>query len=397
MAPDVTEKSSNRLAPLDGLRGIAIILVVLSHGWMLQWPLDEIFTNPWLKPWFKSGNSAVTIFLVASGFLTYRALARGGSLEGMRPGVTFLRRVLRVAPAVWVMMAVILLIASIDPTDDYSQDTNRRNLVRVLTYTWNWFIHDSILDVRDDLGHLWYLSVDMQAFVLMSLLAWMLRRRPLGLPAALAGIWLVLAWWRTYIADREDHLLALLRTTVRMDAFVIGMLAASVIPLAGQLRGHTRGLRIGTGVAFVPLIVWCDDNAAYLSLPGTLLQVNAALFLFALVLSTDQPRRSLLALPGLVWLGRNSLALYIWHVPVIKFMVRHAGDWSWQARTAAALLVVVGICWLSDRLIDRKVSTLLARSGWRRLDDGLVSALSSSVGGAWRSSRAPGAPKRRRG
>ena len=74
-----------RLAPLDGLRGIAIVLVVMSHGWVM-WPMDFIDTHAWLRPFFRSGNSAVTVFLVVSGFLSYRVLASSDGLSRMRPG-----------------------------------------------------------------------------------------------------------------------------------------------------------------------------------------------------------------------------------------------------------------------------------------------------------------------
>src|SRR5690349_24277304 len=94
--PDGGVRTAGRVAALDGLRGIAIILVVLSHGWQL-WPTEWIDDQVWLRPVFRSGNFAVTIFLVAAGFLTWTTLARRGA-ERIRPGVALVRRVLRVGP-----------------------------------------------------------------------------------------------------------------------------------------------------------------------------------------------------------------------------------------------------------------------------------------------------------
>ena len=84
----------------------------------------------------------------------------------MRPGVTFVRRLLRVGPSLWVMLAVIMVVATFDPTDKTSNEDNLESVLHVVTYTWNWYVQANLLTSRPDFGHLWYLSVDMQAFVI---------------------------------------------------------------------------------------------------------------------------------------------------------------------------------------------------------------------------------------
>src|SRR3954451_17720016 len=83
-----------RIDLYDGLRGIAIVLVVLSHGWQL-WPVDWIDSHAAVRPFFRNGNAGVSIFLVAAGFLMYRSLTARRPLTAMRADTAFVRRVAR--------------------------------------------------------------------------------------------------------------------------------------------------------------------------------------------------------------------------------------------------------------------------------------------------------------
>ena len=50
-------------------------------------------------------------------------------------------------------------------------------LRRIVTYSWNWYLQSNAIVARSDLGHLWYLSVYLQALSLITpVLVWMLRR-----------------------------------------------------------------------------------------------------------------------------------------------------------------------------------------------------------------------------
>src|SRR5262249_38607080 len=203
----------------DGLPGVAIVLVVLSHGWQ-PWPGDWIDSHAWVRPFFRNGNSGVTIFLVAAGFLMYRALTARRSLERMRPDTTLIRRIVRVGPTLWLFLIVAVVVSAVDGSaDEWNADT-AASVRHVLTYTWNWYVQGILVTSRPDFGHLWYLSVDMQAFVIMAGFLYLLRRRPVGLLWALSGFYLVLLWWRFHVSQTEFVFQVLVRTTVRMDPFV---------------------------------------------------------------------------------------------------------------------------------------------------------------------------------
>ena len=360
-----TPVRGRRLELLDGLRGIAILLVVLSHGWVL-WPIEWIDEHEWVRLPFRSGNFAVTIFFVVTGYLTYRSLSAHG-LVNMRVGVGIVRRVLRVAPATLVVLPVVIL-ASLFSDDPTSREANWQTFVHVSTYTWNWHVQTDAINARWDLGHLWYLSVDMQAFVAMSILLYFTRRRPLAQVASLVGLLLLLTWWRMHVTELEPVLNVLLRTTARMDPFVVGVLLGVLLTFVrpGSVSPRaTAWTGIGAAVALGPLLWFCSRDDRFLGWGVTLLEIDLALLVAAVALGGSG--LGVLRAPGLRFLGRHSLPLYVWHYPVFAAVETHTGDWAWPPRTLLALAITAVACVASHLLIERRVARLLVHPFWARL------------------------------
>jgi peptidoglycan/LPS O-acetylase OafA/YrhL len=78
-----------------------------------------------------------------------------------------------------------------------------------------------------------------------------------------------------------------------------------------------------------------------------------------------------LARRPLVFLGRRSLALYIWHYPVFWFVARHSEGWAWGWRTLVALAIALAAALISELTIERRVQRLLASDGWHELEAGV--------------------------
>jgi peptidoglycan/LPS O-acetylase OafA/YrhL len=375
--------SSRRLDALDGLRGIAIVLVVLSHGWTV-WPTESIREHALTDALFFSGDAAVTIFLAVSGFLLIRSISATPLRVQMQPVTVAVRRVIRVGPTMWVMLIAVMVVAAIDRTDRETKRVNWDSFHHALTYTYNWLVQARFTETRMDLGHLWYVSVDMQAVVIVSVIAFFLRHRPTALLAALSGLFIVLVIWRFHVVDVENIWVVLNRTTVRMDPFVLGAAAAALLPRLPRADRGYRVLVIVMLLALPPVIFWAHTDGQYLRWAGTALEVLLAALMIGIAMSPGRQR--LLSHRTLAGLGRASLAVYIWHFPIFHFVRRHA-EWDWPWRTLVALAATALIAWLTHLVVERPVSRFLARPGWDQVREGRFTDLARERASVWSRSR----------
>ena len=135
-----------------------------------------------------------------------------------------------------VLLGALALVKLVEPEPTYEGLHLGDSARSIVTYTWNWYVKDNSLVARPDLGHLWYLSVDMQVFLLVLLLVWLLHKKPWALIGTLAVILVMVFAWRTHVYQTEGLYQALLRTNARMDAPLAGALAACLTPYAGARR-----------------------------------------------------------------------------------------------------------------------------------------------------------------
>ena len=391
------EARGRRRAEFDGLRGVAIILVVLSHGWLL-WIEESaaLAERRFLGPWFEAGNLAVSIFFVVGAFLATRGMVTArDSARGLRPATLFIRRFIRLSGQVVVLLAAVLVVTALDDSDTYAGTDTGTSVFRILTYTWNWYLESSPLAARPDLGNLWYLSVDMQVFVLVLGLVWLLRRSPRVLPLVLAGLLVASVSWKVHTLDVEGTFSALLRTTTRMDAPLTGALVASLLPLLVAYRRFGPVLAVGGVVALVPLVYLNADAEDFLGLPGQLLNAALAAFVLGVALApTPRVLRALLGVRPLAFLGRHSLSIFIWHYPLFFFLSRHTGDWSWPVRTVVGIALLLATSLLAERLVETRVQRILEADVWHHGDTGVRRVASAG----WSAARTRvGAPRHRDG
>lgn len=358
---------SGRISSLDGLRGIAVILVVLSHGWTV-YPFAELENIGPFRGLFLAGDIGVTVFFVVSGFVVTRATVSTRNSQG--PAAhwwTVPRRLARSFPQLALLMAAIVVLNMIDTTDESTRSTTTNSAFRILTYTWNWYLLDNPLGARADLGHLWYLSVELQVVVALALAVTILgasqpRRLLIILLVALAFITL----WRWHIWDAEGWYSAGLRTTTRADGLLYGAATALAVPLAPDSLRRQAGAISGGALLVLAGTVLATTSVGlegYYKFAGTVANFACALLVGSLALLPTASAARPLQWRPLVVLGTASLTIYIWHYPALWALSRHSADWRNLSRVIVGVALVAAISVVVHRYVDMPALRWSARLG----------------------------------
>jgi peptidoglycan/LPS O-acetylase OafA/YrhL len=348
--PDKPFRLSYRPA-FDGMRGLAILLVILHH------------TN--LKI-FQGGFIGVDVFFVLSGFLITALLIQEYDKHG-RISIKhfYIRRALRLLPALVVMLIALNVYVSWQYPGQIGS-TATDSLV-TLFYAANWVYttgHASLY-----LTHTWSLAIEEQFYLLFPLLMLFLLRRVSrryvtviiaglcvlsflwGLMALVSGV----SWIRVYygLDTRLWELLAGCALALVLASPVYGGLKT----FAGNHPHIVMRAAMASGMTLVALTVGIDGKYPLSSYAALLLATLAAVaMVLSLVTGEHSAFNRLLSAPPLVFMGRISYALYLWHVPIFIFV-------GYQAIGPLMLSTAFtfGAAMLSYRLIEQPFLRLKER------------------------------------
>jgi peptidoglycan/LPS O-acetylase OafA/YrhL len=300
---------------LDGLRGIAILLVLLHHA----------------SRHFPGGFVGVDLFFVLSGFLITHLMvdefARSDRIHLLR---FYGRRFLRLLPAVTTFLACYAVANVILRVD--KPQTAWSSITAVLFY----FMNVKLMlgqPVSDLLGHLWSLSLEEQFYVVWPFMLIVLLKcraprdgAPAPAIAPIVAFGLALLSLSTEVFGRASQVYLYFGPASRAYALLLGS-GIALLAAVGQdrFRRVVTGFRQGMGISLAILIV----GAIILPSPFSVsyhqtesLPVILASGIIVAEGAYGPPSRwlMLLANPGLAWLGRISYSLYIWHVPVFLLL-----------------------------------------------------------------------------
>lgn len=315
-------RSVGRIAALDGVRGMAILMVVIAHAWY-----------SWLP---SGGKLGVLLFFVLSGFLITTILLREERVDLKR---FYWRRAIRLGPALLVFLAFYLLVGF------PGYDSEFGLALGGLLYVANWaqvFGGDYGI-----LSHLWSLAVEEQFYLFWPLLLVWLRPRPdrFGVTAfLLAGsvLWRVAAW---QLGGGWDWLHK--GTDMAAAALLTGCLIAQ-LRHAGRLPDVSR-LQPIAWASFLGLAMWAPSTGAMVAFQFPVATLAAGLA----VAGAAQSGMAWLEARVLRFFAVVSYALYIWHVPILRVA---QPDVYTDPRPVAALVGVgaaIGVAWLSWTWIER--------------------------------------------
>jgi len=363
---------------LDGVRAIAVALVLVSHGGI---------------PGVQGGFIGVDVFFVLSGFLITSLLLDELDFTGRidLPGF-WRRRAKRLLPALVLMVLAVAAVSMLFPPDAVAR--LRDDAVAAFVWVANWSFIARQTDYFSEGGtpsplqHTWSLGVEEQYYIVWPLLL-------LAVAAVLAAV-----------ARKRQRLL--MQNTVHLSVFALaaaGAVAsaiASVVMVSGDALTRvyfgtdTRAQALMIGAAASALLVrdWPAATAGHfvirsrtgrraarvvpvLGLAGLAAGAHSAtgsagdfrhgmLLWIALAsvaviapvaLDQDGGVARLLAVKPLVWLGAISYGVYLWHWPVFGVLNGERTGWSglplFVVRSVVTLVLAAASWWLVEQPIRR--------------------------------------------
>jgi peptidoglycan/LPS O-acetylase OafA/YrhL len=248
--------SSRRLPELDGLRGVAVAVVVIYHAALSDVVLPHGFS--WLVAAGKLGWSGVDLFFVLSGFLI------GGILLDSRSSANYfktfyLRRAYRILPIYLVLMiffSMRFIHVSAGPLGDFSGSAIP--LYAYCSFTQNiWMAFLGTLGAGV-VGPTWSLAVEEQFYLTAPLVVRKLA--PEKLARVLVGVVIAAPLLRIalYAASRHNGVAEYVSMPCRADALSLGILSAWVARSPrwwNFLLARGRALKTVAGVFFLGMIV----------------------------------------------------------------------------------------------------------------------------------------------
>ena len=320
---------------LDGLRGVAILLVLLSHAHV---------------PLFAGAFFGVDLFFVLSGFLITSLLLIEHRANGRFQYWRFYRRrFFRLMPALALFLAGYCLLAPLiwPGLDDVYQDA----LVSLL-YLADYGI--AFFDSPNTLLHMWSLSVEEHFYLIWPpLLALLLRYcrgavwRPIALLYLLSWVWRI--FW---VVQGQQFYEIFFRFDTRASGLLAGALLAALMVEKPQCIDWLRArmpYAMWLPLAIVLLLELAWDNQGAMVWGLTVVELGTVVLLVA-AQQRDGLVFQMLNLPILVRLGTLSYGIYLWHYPVVRYL---RAEFAWPVVVVAGLALSTALAALSFYTLER--------------------------------------------
>jgi peptidoglycan/LPS O-acetylase OafA/YrhL len=344
---------TGRVPALDGVRGLAILLVLMAHI------LPSLLDN--------AGWLGVDLFFVLSGYLITTVLVEGKA-DPDRARTFYTRRALRIFPLYYGTLLLVLVLPPIfhipllsDAPDTWS--TTSHELTWFWPYLCNWSIglfrptHPSMLT------HFWSLAVEEQFYLVWPWIIWRCEQRT-ARGVAWGAIVIAVALRVTLVLIHTPMLTIYCLTPCRMDALAIGALVA-LTPRATVGRAFAPPAAIAAVILTVIALRFHSlrpTNQWVASVGFTCGDILAGL----LVIVAVRYSPAVLTNPVLRWFGTYSYGLYVLHPFAIRSLdltVWDSGDRSFGIMAFGLSCVVAWISYNAYELPFLRRKNRLGPSG----------------------------------
>jgi peptidoglycan/LPS O-acetylase OafA/YrhL len=317
-----------RLVALDGLRALAVLLVVTTHS-IAGVPI---------------GGIGVSIFFVLSGYLITTLLVREHEANGrITLRLFYLRRAARLYPALIFMLLVTLALGA-----------SFRSAIIAATYTTNFFNSFGIGNFP--YPHTWSLAMEEQFYLLWPFFLPIVMRRGRPAWAVLAGLALASAGagWAFGALTHGTAGVHSFNPLLRAHGLIVGCLVALYLHHRPTPLRRPK-LLVSSGVVVVAASVvvaqFGQGHPVASGWNSMTPVVGGALLIAGLVSGGAVGIGRVFATSPAVWMGTRSYAIYLWHVPLIS--LGQARGWSLLTAALIGVPVAIIMSELSYRWVER--------------------------------------------
>lgn len=349
---------------LDGVRALAIVGVLAFHA---TWPVGG------------GGYLGVDVFFALSGFLITSLLVEERATRRSIDLVAFwMRRALRLLPALALLLIGTTIYVLVRP-DALGTDGYAGGALASVFYVANWAAAFSEEYQGHLLSHTWSLSIEEQFYLLwppvVAVLLARVRWRAIAVLTA-AGVVASVAIRALLFRSRGFSPRVTYGLDTRASALLLGCLLALLLAhrtRTAPRRSAARWSWGAAGVAGTAVLVWMMagsryDSASIAAHPGRvfdeaylLAPLAACVVIASVVVMPASLLGRVLSLGPVVWLGRISYSLYLWHFPVDLVLAPPVGETAGVGLQVARVAVAVALAAASYHLVERRFLALKAR------------------------------------
>ncbi len=364
--------TDHRVPALDGIRAVAVIAVLFFHAGV---------------GWFGGGMLGVDMFFALSGFLITSLLVAEHRRSGtIRLGQFYERRARRLLPALFIMLLIVAAYCAWFAEPDLLASI-RGDALSTLVYFSNWhfvlsdqgyFVHTG---APSPLLHTWSLAIEEQFYLVWPMVSLVVLRRrgprALALVAA-AGVAASVALTWSLVAVGESTTRLYYGSDTRAQAVMVGAFLGALGPVSGWVRRRSGWTERPSGrraIAAFGLLgaagcVWAihtvaGDNALLYHGGFALMAAATGAVIVAVAAQPRSVLARVLSLSPLVYVGRISYGLYLYHWPIFLMLDNaHTGLLGWRlllVRLAATAVVSVA----SYHLVEQPVRQRRFLRTWR--------------------------------
>lgn len=350
----IRESESSYRPDVDGLRAVAILLVVLFHAF------------PKL---LKSGYVGVDIFFVISGFLISNIIFKE-LLKNHRVslGHFYIRRINRIFPALILMFIACFCFGWVALFPDEYQQLNKHILggssfvSNIMLWNENGYF-DTVASTKP-LLHLWSLGIEEQFYIFWPILVWLSWKGSFKRLYTLIAIVFFVSFALNIKTVSHDVTAAFYLPQTRFWELLSGSFLAALSLQSGLSKSISKGKEqlfansqslIGLLLIVIALLV--IKGGKHFPGWGALLPTLGA----ALIIGAGGRawfNRAILSNQIVVWIGLISFPLYVWHWPLLSYAyILNGGIPTWQVRIVAVFIAFI-LAILTYLLVEKPLRSL---------------------------------------